>query len=157
MDDNGIQHVPITDIGALCRVIQLCSVQDPEMMAEAKKMMESPEFKAQMKKMEKSKEFKEAVKKTGDMMKDPAQAARMEAQMEHMLKRGQDTLKNNAKASMSEALGAMSDDPAVMSEAMKMMKDPDFQKNMAKMAEDPAFKNYMVAVSVVGTFARAPS
>jgi len=116
------------------------------MMAEAKKMMESPEFKAQMKKLEKSKEFKEAVKKTGEMMKDPAQAARMEAQMEHMLKRGQDTMKKNAQSSMTEALGAMSDDPEVMAEAMKMMKDPDFQKNIANMAKDPAFKNYMTAM-----------
>jgi uncharacterized protein YjgD (DUF1641 family) len=121
-------------------------MQDPEMMAEAKKMMESPEFKNQMKKLEKSKEFKEAVKKTGDMMKDPAQAARLEAQMEHMLKRGQDSLKKNAADSMTEAMGAMSEDPAVMAEAMKMMKDPDFQKNMAKMAEDPAFKNYIGAM-----------
>ena len=54
-------------------------------MEEAKKMMESSEFKSQMKTLEKSKEFKEAVKKTGDMMKDPSTAARMEAQMEHML------------------------------------------------------------------------
>ena len=116
------------------------------MMEEAKKMMESSEFKSQMKTLEKSKEFKEAVKKTGDMMKDPSTAARMEAQMEHMLKRGQDTLKQNAAASMTEALDAMND-PGLMADATKMMKDPEFQKNMQKMAQDPAFKNYVTAVS----------
>ena len=56
------------------------------MMAEAKKMMESPEFQKQMKQFEKSKEFKEATKKTQDMMKDPQTAARMAAQMEHMVR-----------------------------------------------------------------------
>ena len=55
------------------------------MMAEAKKMMESPEFKKQMKQFEKSKDFKEATKKTQKMMDDPQQAARMAAQMEHMV------------------------------------------------------------------------
>mmetsp|Transcript_5767 Transcript_5767/g.9993 ORF Transcript_5767/g.9993 Transcript_5767/m.9993 type:complete len:200 (-) Transcript_5767:103-702(-) len=139
----GLKHAT-QDPTLLAQLMQ--DMQDPEMMAEAKKMMESPEFKAQMKKLEKSKEFKEAVKKTGEMMKDPAQAARMEAQMEHMLKRGQDTMKKNAQSSMTEALGAMSDDPEVMAEAMKMMKDPDFQKNIANMAKDPAFKNYMTAM-----------
>ena len=54
-------------------------------MAEAKRMMESPEFQKQMKEFEKSKEFKDAVKKTKKMMEDPQQAARMAAQMEHMV------------------------------------------------------------------------
>uniref|UniRef100_A0A7S2EJ90 STI1 domain-containing protein n=1 Tax=Trieres chinensis TaxID=1514140 RepID=A0A7S2EJ90_TRICV len=138
----GLKHAS-KDPALLAQLFQ--DMQDPEMMAEAKKMMESPEFKAQMKKMEKSKEFKDAVKKTGDMMKDPATAARMEAQMEHMLKRGQDSLKKNAASSMAEAMDAMAD-PEVMAEATKMMKDPDFQKNMAKMAQDPAFKNYIQAM-----------
>ena len=66
--------------------------------------------------------------------------------MEHMLKRGQDTLKQNAAASMTEALDAMND-PGLMADATKMMKDPEFQKNMQKMAQDPAFKNYVTAVS----------
>jgi len=109
----------------LAQMIQ--DMQDPQMMEEAKKMMESSEFKSQMKTLEKSKEFKEAVKKTGDMMKDPSTAARMEAQMEHMLKRGQDTLKQNAAASMTEALDAMND-PGLMADATKMMKYPEFQK-----------------------------
>lgn len=56
------------------------------MMAEAKKMMESPEFKKQMKQFEKSKEFKDAAKKTQKMMDDPQTAARMAAQMEHMVR-----------------------------------------------------------------------
>jgi hypothetical protein len=60
-------------------------LQDPEMMAEAKKMMESPEFQKQMKKLEKTKDFKEATKKAKQMMEDPQQAARMAAQMEHMV------------------------------------------------------------------------
>ena len=72
-------------------------------MAEAKKMMESPEFKKQMKKLEGSKDFKESTKKAREAMKDPATAARMEAQMEHMLTKGQDQLKNNAKNQMAEA------------------------------------------------------
>lgn len=55
------------------------------MMAEARKMMDSPEFKKQMKEFEKSKEFKEATKKTKKMMEDPQTAARMAAQMEHMV------------------------------------------------------------------------
>ena len=55
------------------------------MMAEAKKMMESPEFQKQMKQLEKSKDFKEAQKKAKDMMSDPQTAARMQAQMEHMV------------------------------------------------------------------------
>ena len=115
-------------------------------MAEAKKMMESPEFKKQMKKLEGSKEFKESVKKSKEALKDPSTAARMEAQMEHMLTKGQEQLKNNAKGQMQEAMEAMNN-PDVMAQAAKMMADPDFQKNMAKMAEDPAFKNYISAVS----------
>jgi hypothetical protein len=56
------------------------------MMAEAKKMMDSPEFKKQMKQLEKSKDFKDAQKKAKDMMTDPQSAARMQAQMEHMVR-----------------------------------------------------------------------
>jgi len=55
------------------------------MMAEARKMMDSPEFKKQMKQFEKSKEFKDAAQKTKKMMEDPQTAARMAAQMEHMV------------------------------------------------------------------------
>ena len=108
-------------------------------------MMESPAFKKQMKKLEGSKDFKESTKKAREAMKDPATAARMEAQMEHMLTKGQDQLKDNAKNQMAEAMQAMNN-PDVMAQAAKMMADPDFQKNMAKMAQDPAFKNYMTAM-----------
>ncbi len=116
------------------------------MMAEAKKMMDSPEFKKQMKQFEKSKEFKDAAKKTEEMMKDPQTAARMAAQAEHMVKRGQDQMKKTAQASIADAFGALND-PKMMAEAQKMMKDPKFIQNFQKMATDPNFKPYMEAVS----------
>ena len=115
-------------------------------MKEAQKMMESPEFKKQMKKFGKSKDFKQATQKAKAMMNDPATSARMEAQMEHMLKRGQDSLKKDAKSSMAEAMEAMYTDPDVLAEAAKMMADPEFQQNMAKMTEDPAFASYIAAM-----------
>ena len=142
VDEFGVAEPTIQRTGINGVLVQLPGVQD---MAEAKKMMESPEFKKQMKKLEGSKEFKESTKKAREAMKDPATAARMEAQMEHMLTKGQDQLKNNAKNQMAEAMQAMNN-PDVMAQAAKMMADPDFQKNMAKMAQDPAFKNYMSAM-----------
>ena len=52
----------------LCQLIHWSwSLQNPEMMAEAKKMMDSPEFKKQMKKMSESKEFKNGAQKTGKL------------------------------------------------------------------------------------------
>lgn len=120
-------------------------MKDPEMMAEAKKMMDNPEFKKQMKQFEKSKEFKDATKNTKQMMEDPSTVARVQAQMEHMLQRGQDTMKKNARGSMQEAMTAMND-PLVMTEAAAMMKDPQFQQKMSQMAKDPAFQNYIKAM-----------
>lgn len=120
-------------------------LQDPKMMAEAKKMMESPEYKKQMKELEKSKEFKESMKKTAEMMKDPSTAARIQAQMEHMVKRGQDSMKKEAKNTMAEAMEAMGNADA-MKQAAELMKDPEFQKQMAEMAKDPSFKQYVSAM-----------
>ena len=54
-------------------------------MAEAKKMMENPQFQKQMKEMANDKTFQESIKKSVEMMADPAQAAAMEAKMEHMM------------------------------------------------------------------------
>lgn len=116
------------------------------MMAEARKMMDSPEFKKQMKAFEKSKEFKDAAKKTQQMMEDPQTAARMAAQAEHMVQRGNDQMKKNAQASIADAFSALND-PTMMAEAAKMMKDPNFIAKVQQMAKDPQFKNYMSAVS----------
>jgi len=120
-------------------------MQDPELMAEAKKMMESPEYQKQMKQFAKSQEFKDASKKAGDMMKDPKQAAAMEAKMEHMMKVGADQLKAGAGKMMDDAMAAMGD-PKVMAEMTKMMKDPSFQQQLKQMAKDPSFKQYTDAM-----------
>ena len=117
-------------------------------MAEAQKMMSDPNFKKQMKQFEKSKEFKDASKKAKNMMEDPQAAARMQAQAEHMVQRGNDQMKKGAMNSMADAMEAMND-PAVMGEAMKMMQNPDFARQMQQMQNDPAFGNYMAAVSFV--------
>jgi hypothetical protein len=115
-------------------------------MAEAKKMMESPEFKNQMKQFGNTKEFKDAQKKTGDLMKDPGQAAAMEAKMEHMLKVGNDQLNAGPGKMMDDAMAAMGN-PAIMAEMSNMIKDPNFQANLAEMAKDPSFKQYIESVS----------
>lgn len=115
------------------------------MLAEAKKMMEDPEFQKHMKKFANSNDFKESVKKTQDALKDPNTAARMEAQMEHMIKRGENDLKKGAAAAMEEAISSMSN-PEVMAEMTKMLKDPAFQGQLAAMAKDPSFRNYMNAM-----------
>ena len=115
------------------------------MLAEARKMMDSPEFKKQMKLMEKSKEFKDAKKKTQQMMDDPSTAARLEAQMEHMVQRGEDTMVKKAYNSMSDAMSSLSD-PEMMAEAVEMMKDPAFRQQLQSMASDPSFKTYLKAV-----------
>ena len=117
------------------------------MMKEAQKMMENPEFKKQMKKMAETKDFKENVKKSVDMMKDPSTAARLEAQMEHMVKVGADQLKKGASSAMEEAMASMAN-PEVMAEMAKMMKDPNFQQQIAAMTKDPSFANYVSAVSI---------
>eukprot|EP00978_Attheya_sp_CCMP212_P025061 scaffold79867_cov54-Attheya_sp.AAC.4 len=126
-------------------------MKDPELMREAQEMMNSPEFKKQMKKMQNSKEFKDASKKATDMMSDPGTAAKLTAKMEHMVQRGQDSLKKGAANSMKDAFDAFQN-PDVMAEAAQMMRDPDFKKNMANMAKDPAFKNYIAAVRDMPSF-----
>jgi len=114
-------------------------------MAEAKKMMDNPTFQKQMKEMSGDKGFQDSIKKSVDMMKDPAQAASMEAKMEHMMKVGNDQLKNQAGSMMEEAMQAMND-PAVMAEVAKMVKDPNFQQQLNDMAKDPQFKSYIDAM-----------
>lgn len=124
----------------------MADMQDPEMMAEAKKMMEDPEFKNHMKKMAGSSEFKDSLKKTKDMFDDPSTAARMQAQMEHMVKVGQDQIKKGADDTMKQAMESMKD-PAMMAEAVKMMKDPKFVEQLKELSKDPAFKNYQAAMA----------
>ena len=87
-------------------------------MGEAKKMMDAPEFQKTMKEMGNDKEFKDSIKKSVDMMKDPAQAAAMEAKMEHMMKVGNNQLKNQAGNVMEDAMAAMGN-PEVMAEVSK--------------------------------------
>ena len=88
-------------------------------MAEAKKMMDNPEYQRQMKKITESKEYKESMKKTNEMLSDPNAAAKMEAKVEHMMKRGNDDIKKAAGATMEEAMAAMAN-PEVMAEMTKM-------------------------------------
>jgi len=120
-------------------------LQDPQLMAEAKKMMESPAFQKQMKEMTNDKAFQESIKKSVEMMNDPAQAAAMEAKMEHMMKVGNEALKAQAGNLMEEAMAAMNN-PEVMAEVAKMVKDPGFQQQLAEMAKDPQFKSYIDAM-----------
>lgn len=71
--------------------------------------------------------------------------------MEHMLKVGEEKLKQGAGAAMEQAMADMAN-PEVMAEMAKMLKDPQFQAQLAAMSKDPSFKNYVAAVSsfVVG-------
>ena len=116
-------------------------------MAEAKKMMESKEWKEQMKKLSNTKEFKESVKKTQDALNDPNKAAKQEAKVEHMIKVGQQELKNTAAKSMEDAMAAMANNPEMMADMAKMVKDPNFTKELQNMmANDPTFRNYYDAV-----------
>ena len=114
-------------------------------MAEAKKMMDSPEFQKQMKKLTQDKGFKDSIKKTGEMLKDPNEAAKMEAKMEHMAKVGADQLKKGASAAMEEAMNAMAN-PEVMAEMIQLMKDPSFKQQIEAMSKDPSFQNYASAM-----------
>uniref|UniRef100_A0A7S1E1X1 STI1 domain-containing protein n=1 Tax=Thalassionema nitzschioides TaxID=33649 RepID=A0A7S1E1X1_9STRA len=114
-------------------------------MAEAKKMMDDPEFQKQMKKMSESGEFKDQMKKTMDIMKDPKEAAKMEAKFEHMQHVGEKKLKDGAAAAMEEAMSAMGN-PEVMQDMAKMMNDPQFKAQLAKMTKDPSFQNYVSAM-----------
>lgn len=123
----------------------MADLQDPEILAEAKKMRESPEFQEQMKKFAGTDAFKEGMKKTKEIMDDPNQSAKLQAQMEHMIKRGQDSMKDTAANTMKAAMESFSD-PEVMGEATKMFKDPDFQKKLQTMMKDPSFKPYLEAM-----------
>jgi hypothetical protein len=126
-------------------VLDNSSSQDPEMMAEAKKMMDSPQFQKRMKELGNTKDFKDATKRSIDMMNDPAKAAEMEAKYEHMMKVGNEQLKNSAGSAMEEAMAAMNN-PEVMAEMSRMVKDPNFQQQLAAMAQDPSFKTYIDAM-----------
>eukprot|EP00980_Cylindrotheca_fusiformis_P007111 scaffold1489_cov194-Cylindrotheca_fusiformis.AAC.21 len=130
----------------ICYSLIRAFFKDPELMAEAKKMMDSPEYQKQMKQFANSNDFKEAAKKASELMKDPAQAAAMEAKLEHMMKVGSDQLNAGTGKMMEDAMAAMSN-PEVMAEMTKMIKDPNFQANLADMAKDPTFKKYIESVS----------
>ncbi len=114
-------------------------------MAEARKMMESPEWKKKMKELTGDKAFKESTEKLKKTMEDPNEAAKLQAKMEHMMKVGQEGLKNEARDTMAQAMEAMND-PTIMAEAARMMKDPNFQQQLAQMAKDPSFKKYVSAM-----------
>ena len=131
---------------AVAPCTKLISLQNPELMAEAKKMMDNPEFQKQMKQFQNSKDFKESVKKTTEMLKDPNTAAKAEAKLETMVNVGSQELKKGAKNAMEEAMAAMAN-PEVMAEMAKMIKDPNFTKQLESMSKDPTFKNYIDAVS----------
>jgi hypothetical protein len=114
-------------------------------MAEAKKMMESPEWKKKMKHLTNDKAFKQSAQAAAKAMEDPNEAAKLQAKMEHMMKKGAAELKNEAKNTMAEAMQAMND-PNVMAQAAQMMKDPSFQQQLAQMAKDPSFQKYIGAM-----------
>lgn len=114
-------------------------------MAEAKKMMDSPEWKKKMKDLTNNKDFKANVDKVKKTMEDPNEAAKMQAKMEHMVKKGSMEMHSDAKDTMAEAMQAMGD-PAMMAEAARMMKDPQFQQQLSQMAKDPSFKKYVNAM-----------
>jgi len=120
-------------------------MQDPELMAEAKKMMESPEWKKKMKALTNDKSFKANVENVKKSLEDPNEAAKMQAKVEHMMKVGQNAIQSEAKDTMSEAMQAMAD-PEVMAEAARMMRDPQFQQQLSQMAKDPSFKKYVSAM-----------
>lgn len=137
--------VSLADHSSLCPLSIHTTQQDPELMAEAKKMMESPDWKKKMKDLTNDKAFKANTDKVKKAMEDPNEAAKMQAKMEHMMKTGNKELANDAKDTMSEAMQAMQD-PSVMAEAARMMKDPSFQQQLSQMAKDPSFKKYVNAM-----------
>merc|ERR1712174_80734 len=110
----------------------MMDLQDPEIMEEAKKMRESPEFQAEMKEMTGTDAYKEAIQKTKQVMEDPNEAAKLQAQMEHMVQRGEDSLTQKAGDTMKEALKSFSD-PEVLSEAKKMFSDNKFKEQLQQM------------------------
>ena len=115
-------------------------------MAEAQRLMADPKFQKEMKKLAENQDFKDSIKKTTEGLKDPAQAAKMEARLEHMLKVGNENLKKGATDSMRQAMDAMND-PAVMQQMTQMMKDPQMQAKIQQMMKDPQFQQYAEAVS----------
>jgi hypothetical protein len=153
-----LQHVPLASSSSSSRNANHCSrsrtflvpswhrssddTQDPELMAEAKKMMEDPNFKKKMKDMTGGKDFKESIKKTKEMLDDPNKAAAAEAKFEHMQRVGNDRLKQGAVNDMEQAMAALAN-PEVMAEMTKMLKDPKFKDTLSAMASDPQFQNYM--------------
>jgi hypothetical protein len=139
-----------TDIMIRHHPTNLCATtyfaqQDPELMAEAKKMAENPQWQKKMKELSNSKEFKESIKKSKELLKDPDTAAHAEAKLEHMVKVGNDQLKKGAASAMEEAMAAMAN-PETMAEMAKMMKDPSFAKQLESMTKDPQFQSYIEAV-----------
>ena len=114
-------------------------------MAAAKEMMADPAWQAQMKKLQGDKGFKESIKQASDMLKDPNAAAQAEAKMEHMVKVGNEQLKNGAAAAMEQAMEAMKN-PEVMAEMSQMIKDPSFKQQLEALSKDPSFKSYIDAM-----------
>merc|ERR1719296_315627 len=124
------------------------AAQDPKLLAQLFQDMQDPELMAEKKKMKdltNDKAFKNNIDKVQKTMEDPNEAAKMQAKMEHMMKVGQGELHNDAKGTMSEAMKAMAD-PTVMADAARMMKDPQFQQQLSQMAKDPSFKKYISAM-----------
>lgn len=115
------------------------------MMAEAKKMMADPAWQTQMKKLQESSEFKESVKKTTEMLSDPNAAAQAEAKLEHLVKVGNEKLKNGAAAAMEQAMEAMQN-PEVMAEMSNIIKDPNFKQQLEALSKDPSFQSYIEAM-----------
>ena len=114
-------------------------------MKAAQEMMKDPAWQAQMKKLQNDKGFKESTKKVQDMMKDPGAQAQVEAKMEHMLKVGNDQLKQGAAAAMEQAMEAMKN-PELMAEMAAMVKDPNFAKQFEQLKKDPNFQPYIEAM-----------
>ena len=76
--------------------------QDPEIMAEAQKMMNDPKFQEQMKKVTESQGFKTHMKAQQEALKDPKKLEEMEKKMREKLKEGNDQLEK-AKAMRAKA------------------------------------------------------
>lgn len=115
------------------------------MMKAAQEMMKDPAWQAQMKKLQNDQGFKDSAKKMQEMMKDPGAQAQAEAKMEHMLKVGNDQLKQGAAAAMEQAMAAMKN-PEVMAEMAAMVKDPNFAKQFEQLKKDPSFQPYIEAM-----------
>merc|ERR1712232_275369 len=83
------------------------ATQNPALLAQLMRDLQDPELMAEAKKMMENPEFQK------------------KAKMEHMLKVGNNQLKNMAGSVMEDAMAAMSN-PEVMAEVSKMVKDPNF-------------------------------